>query len=117
MAIGYYRYPQIDYVKTGRNLKRLCRNHGLTVREIQQALGLGSNQAIYDWFNGKSLPALNNFYALSQLLHTPMEEMIFEIFQPRPQESETEHIELVYRCSNRDYERAADYDQRMKEAS
>ena len=95
MEIGYFRYPQIDYRKTGRNLRRLCREYGYSVRELQQALGLASNQAIYDWFNGKSLPTLNNFYALSQLLHTSMEELIYEHMPERPQEPEVDSMEIV----------------------
>ncbi len=71
-----FQYPQIDIKETGRLLRILSVRKGIAVKEIQKALGLASNQAIYDWFNGKSLPTLNNFFALSCLFHTSMEEML-----------------------------------------
>ncbi|MCD8021859.1 MAG: helix-turn-helix domain-containing protein [Lachnospiraceae bacterium] len=54
----------------------IAKEKHISVREIQHALGLASNQAIYDWFNGKTLPTLNNFVALSYLFHTSMEDML-----------------------------------------
>ncbi|MCD8018526.1 MAG: helix-turn-helix domain-containing protein [Clostridiales bacterium] len=76
-----YQYPQIDMPMTGKRLRSLSRQSGITVKEIQKALGLASNQAIYDWFNGKNLPTLNNFLALSRLFHVSMEEMLIVIGQ------------------------------------
>ena len=41
--------------------------HKLTVKAVQQFLGLGSAQSIYHWLNGISLPTIDNLYALSEL--------------------------------------------------
>lgn len=71
-----FDYPQINMKSTGQLLRFISKRKKITVREIQTALGLASNQAIYDWFNGKTLPTLNNFYALSKLFKVPMEGMI-----------------------------------------
>ena len=49
---------------------------GVSVKEIQSALGLSSNQAVYAWFNGKTLPTLYNLFALSRLFEGSMESMI-----------------------------------------
>ncbi|MCD8347829.1 MAG: helix-turn-helix domain-containing protein [Lachnospiraceae bacterium] len=76
MAVKGSGYPQIDAVETGKRLRYLSREKGISVQKIQHSLGLASNQAVYEWFNGKSLPTLNNFFALSWLLHTPMEDML-----------------------------------------
>lgn len=76
MSRNQFQYPQIDMKETGRLLREFSRHKGITVKEIQKALGIASNQAIYDWFNGKNLPTLNNFYALSRLLGISMECMI-----------------------------------------
>lgn len=73
---GEFEYPQIDMKLTGRLLRRISKQKKLTVYDIQKALGLASNQAVYDWFNGKTLPTLNNFFALSKLFEVPMDWMI-----------------------------------------
>lgn len=71
-----FKYPQINLKMTGWLLRRISKQKKFTVYNIQEALGLASNQAVYDWFNGKSLPTLNNFFALSKLFEIPMEWMI-----------------------------------------
>lgn len=62
--------------ETGRLLRTVSRQNGFAVKDIQTALGLASNQAIYDWYNGKTLPTLNNFLALSRLFEVPMDGLI-----------------------------------------
>ncbi|MCC8104401.1 MAG: helix-turn-helix domain-containing protein [Clostridiales bacterium] len=76
MAVKRCGYPQIDTVGTGKRLRYLSHKKGISVQEIQHSLGLASNQAVYEWFNGKCLPTLNNFFALSKLLDLPMEDML-----------------------------------------
>lgn len=50
--------------------------YGVTVREIQEELGLESPQAVYKWLNGKAIPSTENLLILSRLLNVPMEDMI-----------------------------------------
>ncbi len=69
-------YPHIDMKKTGSWLRCICKQRRVSVRDLQEALHISSNQAIYDWFNGKTLPSLDNFYALSKLLKISMEKLI-----------------------------------------
>lgn len=68
----------IDMQKTGQKIKEACDNQGITVRQLQDELKIGSFQSIYSWFHGKTLPSLDNFYALCKLLDVPMESMIVE---------------------------------------
>ena len=67
---------QIDMKKTGSKIKRLCKEKNITVKDIQKELGIGAFQSVYDWFSGKSLPSLDNFFYLSKLLKVRMEDMI-----------------------------------------
>ncbi len=60
-------YPAVDIIETGQNIKRIMKEKGLSVKEIQDFLQLGSPQGIYHWFEGRSLPSLDNMYALSEL--------------------------------------------------
>lgn len=69
-------YPVIDKRETGINIRRIMDHHKLTVKDVQQFLGLGSAQSIYHWLNGISLPTIDNLYALSELFQMPMDDLI-----------------------------------------
>ena len=69
-------YPVIDMVETGRNIMRLRRERGMSVRDVQAWFGFAEPQAIYRWQSGKTLPSVDNLYALSALLQVPMNEII-----------------------------------------
>lgn len=69
-------YPVIDVQETGRQLKRECDRRRVTPKEIQDFLGLAALQSIYGWFQGRTLPSLDNFYALSCYLGMRMEELV-----------------------------------------
>jgi len=69
-------FPVIDLVATGENITRLRKNRGLTVRDLQNWFGFEEPQAIYKWQKGKSLPTVDNLYALGALLDVPMEEIL-----------------------------------------
>lgn len=69
-------YPTIDMKATGRNIKRIMRAKGISVKEVQKYLGLSAPQGIYHWLDGRSMPTVDNLYALSDLFRTPMDEII-----------------------------------------
>ena len=69
-------FPVIDLVATGENITRLRKDRGLTVRDLQNWFGFEEPQAIYKWQKGKSLPTVDNLYALGTLLDVPMEEIL-----------------------------------------
>ncbi len=68
--------PTINREKTGRRIRTLMRERGFSVQSVREALSLGSLQAVYHWLEGKSMPTLDNLYALSELLQVPMDDMI-----------------------------------------
>ena len=69
-------FPVIDLASTGRNIQRLREERGLTVRDLQAYFGFEEPQAIYKWQSGKSLPTVDNLYALSALLDVRMDEIL-----------------------------------------
>ena len=69
-------FPVIDPVATGENIARLRKERGLTVRDMQDWFGFEEPQAIYKWQKGKSLPTVDNLYALGALLDVPMEQIL-----------------------------------------
>lgn len=71
------KFPVIDLVATGENILRLRKQRDLSVRDLQKYFGFEGPQAIYKWQKGKSLPTIDNLYALGALLGVPMVTMIF----------------------------------------
>ena len=69
-------FPVIDPVATGKNILSLRKEKGLTVRELQAFFGFEEPQAIYRWQYGKTLPSVDNLYALSSILEVPMERIL-----------------------------------------
>ena len=69
-------FPVIDKKKTGRRIRELMNARKITVLDVREGLALESTQSIYYWLNGRSLPTIDNLYALSQLLQVPMDELI-----------------------------------------
>lgn len=69
-------YPVIDVQETGRQLRKTCDQKQVSPKEIQQFLGLAALQSVYSWFQGRALPSLDNFYALSCYLGMRMEELV-----------------------------------------
>ena len=69
-------FPVIDPVATGKNIIRLRLERGLSVRDLQAYFGFEEPQAIYKWQKGKSLPTVDNLYALGALLGVSMDEIL-----------------------------------------
>lgn len=69
-------YPVIDPVATGANIVKLRQERGLSVRDLQTFFGFEEPQAIYKWQKGKSLPSVDNLYALGSLLDVPMDKIL-----------------------------------------
>lgn len=76
-------YPVIDMKRTGEKIKSICRENGISAREIREYMNFSSVQSVYDWFRGKNMPSLDNFYALSRFLHVSMEQLICASDQAR----------------------------------
>ena len=68
--------PLINKRETGINLRRIMDAKGITVKDVQQYLELGSVQSIYHWFDGRSLPTIDNLYALSELFQLPVDALL-----------------------------------------
>ena len=69
-------YLSIQQKETGKQIKKLLKENGYTVKDVQNAMGFENPQAIYKWLSGRSLPSLDNFVILSRLLHTSMEDIL-----------------------------------------
>lgn len=68
--------PSIDMVKTGKNIARLRKKSGITVKELQEIFGFATPQAIYKWQRGITLPSIDNLVILSVLFQVHIDEIL-----------------------------------------
>ena len=74
--MNMFTFPNIDMVKTGENIKFLREKNKFTVRDLQEALGFATTQAIYKWQQGVTLPSIDNLLALSYLFRVRIEDIL-----------------------------------------
>lgn len=68
--------PRIDLKATGKNIRRLMEESGLTPSDIQDAMCFTSVQAIYKWFYGKNMPTLDNLVILAQMFGVTIDNIV-----------------------------------------
>lgn len=73
---GKFSFPLINMVETGRKIRELADEKGIKPADIQKVCGLGSLQAVYKWFSGKSVPTIDNLGIISNLLNTPIDDIV-----------------------------------------
>ena len=66
----------INMEKTGANIKSLIKASGYTVRDIMEITGLSSEQAVYKWFRGDSIPSLETQLILCKVLNLDITELL-----------------------------------------
>lgn len=69
-------FPLINKRETGVNLRRILDMRGITLKDVQEYLGLGCVQSVYRWTEGISMPTIDNLYALSELLQVPIDAIV-----------------------------------------
>ena len=67
---------RINLIETGNNISRLRKERGLSIRQIQEAMGFNTPQAIFKWQRGETLPTIDNFLVLSELFNTTIDEIV-----------------------------------------
>ncbi len=69
-------FPTIDKKKTGCRIKYLMVREGLKPVDIQHYLGLTCVQTVYRWIKGVNVPTVDNLYALGELFHTRVDDIL-----------------------------------------
>ena len=70
------KYPVIDVEATGKNISKLRKAKGITVRELSRYLGMENTNSVYRWFRGEALPSLDNMYAISLVFGVSVNEIV-----------------------------------------
>lgn len=68
--------PTIDMAMTGKNIKNLRKQSGITIAALQQVFGFSSPQAIFKWQRGDSLPTIDNLVVLAALFNVPVDDIL-----------------------------------------
>lgn len=69
-------YPVLDAKATGARIMELRKARHLKVEEGARFMGFESEQAVYKWQRGDSLPTVDNLYALSRLFETSVDDIL-----------------------------------------
>lgn len=80
-------FPVIDMIATGRNIERLRRERGMTVRDLQTYFGFDEPRAIYKWQRGQTLPSVDNLFALGALLDVSLNDILIPAARSEQQEA------------------------------
>ena len=71
-----FTIPAINMAKTGQNIVILRKQAGLSVKDLQDAFGFGTPQAIYKWQQGLALPTIDNLVVLAALLGVKVDDVL-----------------------------------------
>ena len=81
-------YPRIDVEATGKRIRELRKARGLTVGQLADFLCLLSEQAVYKWQRGDSLPTVDNLYALSKLFGVSVDAILVGVAEKTKEKDE-----------------------------
>ena len=71
-----YAMPTIDMMETGKNIERLRKLAGISVRDLQNVFGFGTPQAIYKWQHGTAMPTIDNLVVLADVLQVRIVDIL-----------------------------------------
>ena len=71
-----FNIPTVDLVATGKNIEKLRKEAGLSVKELQNIFGFGTPQAIYKWQHGTARPTVDNLVLLSTIFKVSIDEIL-----------------------------------------
>jgi len=71
-----FNIPTVDLAATGKNIEKLRKEAGYTVKELQNIFGFGTPQAIYKWQHGTALPTVDNLVLLSVIFKVSIDEIL-----------------------------------------
>lgn len=76
MEVIMFNIPTVDLIATGKNIEKLRKEAGLSVKDLQNIFGFGTPQAIYKWQHGTALPTVDNLVLLSAIFKVSIDEIL-----------------------------------------
>ena len=71
-----FAMPVIDMVATGKNIERMRKAAGLSVRDLKDVFGFATPQAIYKWQHGTAMPTIDTLVVLAALLQVKVDDIL-----------------------------------------
>ena len=68
--------PTIDMAATGENIRKLMKERGVTVRDVQRACGFTTGNTVYKWIHGCAMPTIDNMVILAHLCNVTIDDII-----------------------------------------
>ena len=68
--------PVIDIQATGKNIERLRKAAGLSVKDMQAAFGFSTPQAIYKWQQGACMPTIDNIVIMAVMFGCRVDDIV-----------------------------------------
>ena len=88
------QYPTINPKATGNRIRELRKENHIKVCDIVEYMGFESQQSIYKWQRGDSLPSVDNLYALSRLFGTTVDSIL--VGYEEEEESSSDHFKVFF---------------------
>ena len=66
----------INMEKTGANIRSLIKSSGYSVRDIMAITGISTEQAVYKWYRGESIPSIETMLILCGTLGVDVNELL-----------------------------------------
>lgn len=68
--------PIIDIKATGDHIYHLMTINNLSVKSLQEMMGLSTPPSIYKWIRGKCLPTIDNLVILAHIFDCKIDDII-----------------------------------------
>ena len=68
--------PVIDMQATGMNIKKIIKDKGFKISDVQVRCGFNTPQAIFKWLRGDSMPSIDNLVILADMFDIPIDRII-----------------------------------------
>lgn len=70
------RTPNINTIATGQRIRELMDENGYTTKDLQEIFGFNYRTAFYKWFDGRSLPTVDNLVVLARLFGCGVDDIL-----------------------------------------
>ena len=68
--------PVIDMMATGMNIRKIIKDKGFKISDVQARCGFNTPQAIFKWLRGDSVPSIDNLVILADMFDIPIDRII-----------------------------------------
>lgn len=70
------KYPVIDMAATGKHIRQLMKDHGISAKQLAEELSVTSQSACYRWLNGDNMPSIDNLVVMAKIFRCSIDDLI-----------------------------------------